>query len=163
MLEWLTGESGETAHLGVLSGLNVRYLEVIESSAALRVTGRVGRLTPGHATSLGKAMLATFDDETVRRMYSGVTLDTPTGRTLTDVEALLKELSKIRTRGWARNREEMEVGVCSVGMAVVHPGRGLLGGISLATPQARSTAGLEKEHAGLLREARARMLMALHG
>jgi IclR family transcriptional regulator, acetate operon repressor len=158
VLEWLAGESGETVHLGVLSGLDIRYVDVIESAATLRVTGRVGRLNPAHATSLGKAMLATFDDAYVRALYAGRELQAPTSRSIADLDGLLAELGRTRGRGWARNRGEMESGVCSVGLGVVHPLRGLLGGFSIATPAARSTAALEKLHADLLREAGARLV-----
>lgn len=157
VLEWLAAESGETAHLGVLSGTDVRYADVIESAATLRVTGRVGRLNPAHATSLGKAMLATYDDAYVRELYAGRELRAPTSRTITDLDDLLAELGRTRARGWARNRGEMESGVCSVGFGVVHPGRGLIGGFSIATPQARSTSAVERAHAELLREAAARL------
>lgn len=161
VLEWLAGKSGETVHFGVLAGTEVRYVEVIESASTLRVTGRVGRLSPAHATSMGKAMLATFDNTQVQELYHGRDLPAPTSRSITDLERLLAELGHIRTRGWARNRGEMEVGVCSVGFALVHPVRGLLGGLSIATPQARSTVAMEKEHASLLRAAADRMLAAL--
>jgi IclR family transcriptional regulator, acetate operon repressor len=158
VLEWLAGESGETAHLGVLSGTDVEYVDVIESAATLRVTGRVGRLNPAHATSMGKAMLATFDDAHVRELYAGRELRAPTSRSIADLDGLLAELARTRSRGWARNRGEMESGVCSVGVGVAHPLRGLLGGFSIATPAARSTPALEKLHAELLREAGARLV-----
>lgn len=158
VLEWLAEESGETAHLGVMNGLNVHYLDVIESSAALRVAGRVGRMSPAHATSLGKAMLSTCDNDALRRMYGGVPLNAPTDRTVNDLPALLAELARTRKRGWGRNRGEMESGVCSVGVAVVHPAQGLVGGLSIATPAVRSTASVEKRHAELLLAGRARLL-----
>lgn len=161
VLEWLAGESGETAHLGVLSGADVRYADVIESPAVLRVTGRVGRLNPAHATSLGKAMLATFDDAHVRGLYAERALRAPTSRSITALDDLLAELGRTRARGWACNRGEMESGVCSVGIGVVHPARGLLGGFSIATPQARSTPAVERAHAELLRDAAARLVAAV--
>lgn len=162
-LEWLAAESGETAHLGILSGHNIRYLDVIESSEALRVTGRVGRLTPAHATSMGHAMLATFDDESLRRMYAGVSLDAATPRTITDLKVLLAELARVRSRGWARNRQQMESGVCSVGIALVHPARVFIGGVSIATPHARSTPQIERRHVELLMAGRDRMIDLLRG
>ena len=153
VLEHLAADSGETAHLARLDGTAVRYLDVVESSATLRVTGRVGRLGPAHATSLGKAMLATHDDSAVRALYAGRDLEPATPDTLTDLDRLLAELARVRTRGWARNRGEMESGVCSVGVAVPLPG--LLAGLSIATPQVRSGPALERAHATLLRDAAA--------
>jgi IclR family transcriptional regulator, acetate operon repressor len=161
ILEWLANQSGETAHFGVLSGTDVHYIDVVESASVLRVTGRVGQVNPAHATSLGKAMLATFDDAHVRGLYAKWELSAPTERSITDLDRLLSEIASTRTRGWARNRAEMQPGVCSVGVAVVHPVHGVLGGFSIATPQARSTRALEKTHAELLHRAAARLLASI--
>ncbi len=158
-LEGLAATSGETAHLGTLSGTTVRYLDVVESTSALRVTGRVGRLTPAHATSLGKAMLATHDDARVRELYAGLELRPQTSQTLTDLDRLVVEVGRARSRGWARNRGEMESGVCSVGVGLELPGHGVFG-LSIATPQVRSSPAVEKEHAGLLRAAAEQLLAA---
>jgi len=160
ILEWLVSESGETAHFGVLSGTEVRYIDVVESVSVLRVTGRVGQLNPAHTTSLGKAMLATFDDAYVRELYANAEMAAPTKQSIADLDRLLSELAFTRTRGWARNRGEMQSGICSVGAAVVHADNGLLGAFSIATPQARSTAALEKAHAELLQRAARRLLTA---
>lgn len=157
-LEWLAERSGETVHLGVLAGSEIRYLDAVESSATLRVTARAGQFGYAHTTSLGKAMLATFDDDHLRRRYANLSLVTVTARSIADLPALLAEIRRTRTRGWSRNREEMESGVCSVGMALMHPGYGLLGALSVATPKARSSAGVEIEHAELLRQAAQRFL-----
>ncbi len=167
VLEWLAGQSGETAQFGVLSATEVRYVEVVESKAALRVAGRVGRLAPAHATSMGKAMLATFEDGAVSRTYAGGSLSgvgqlaAPTQRAVSNLPALLAELARTRARGWARDRGEMESGVCSVGLAVASPLDDLVGGLSISTPQARSTPSVEKRHAELLGAARARLLSSL--
>ncbi|MBC3191942.1 IclR family transcriptional regulator [Pseudonocardia sp. C8] len=157
VLERLAEETGETVHLGVLSGTAVRYLDVVESPAALRVTGRVGRLTPAHATSLGKAMLATYDDDRVRELYAGRELRAQTPATIVDLDRLLAELGRTRARGWARNRGEMEPGVCSVGVGTEVAALGLRCGLSVATPAVRSTPAVERAHAGLLGAAVARL------
>ena len=159
-LQWLAEHSGETAHLAVLAGTEVRYLDVIECSAPLRVTGRVGQIGPAHATSIGKAMLATLDDDELRRRYTRQPIPQITPRTVTALPDLLADITRTRSRGWSRNREEMHSGVCSVGLAVVHPTHGLLCGLSIACPKARSNPATERAHAALLRIA-ADQLLAL--
>jgi DNA-binding IclR family transcriptional regulator len=157
----LAASSGETVHLGRLEGTAIRYLDAVESDAMLRIGSRVGRRMPAHATSIGKAMLAEFRDDELRELYPRETLDAVTDRTTTDREALLAELARVRERGWARNEEGAERGVCSVGLAVVHPVRGLLGALSIATPSARTNAGTEEKHAALLREGARTVLSAI--
>ena len=57
-LERLRNDSGETAHLAVLSGTDVVYLDRLESPQMLRLFTRVGRRRAAHATSSGKCLLA---------------------------------------------------------------------------------------------------------
>ena len=157
----LAASSGETVHVGRLEGATIRYLDAVESDAMLRIGSRAGRTNPAHATSLGKAMLAACDDAELRALFPQRRLEGVTARTTTDREALFEELACVRTRGWARNEEGAERGVCSVGMAVVHPVRGLLGALSIATPSARTDADTEERHVALLREGVQAVLAAL--
>ena len=57
-LERLASSLGETVHLAVLEGGNVRYLDAIESSRALRVAARTGSVLAASCTASGKALLA---------------------------------------------------------------------------------------------------------
>jgi IclR family transcriptional regulator, acetate operon repressor len=157
----LAADTGETVHLGELVRTDVRYVDVIESASTLRVASRVGQTRDAHATSVGKAMLATLDDDAVRAAYPGGVLPARTSRTLTDLDALLAELRRVRSRGYGRNRGEVEPGVCSIGVAIVHPGRGLLGGLSVATPEARWSSALEREHVAALHAAVAAVVEAI--
>ena len=150
IMEELAALSGETVHLGTLEGASIRYVDCIESAAALRVGSRIGQLGPAHATSLGKAMLATLSDEAMRALFLSDSLPAVTAKTTTSFAALSAELNQIRERGYARNIEEMEVGVCSVGVAVVHPLRGLVGGLSIAAPRLRMSGDQLDELAGPL-------------
>ena len=158
-LESLAAATGETVHLGLLEGNEVRFVDVVESELALRVSGRVGRRLPAHATSLGKAMLAAMTDEQVRALYPREMLPVVTGHTMTRRSDLQAELERVRARGYARNSEESEEGVSSIGMAIVHPVRGVLGAITIAVPLSRMTEEKEERHAALLAEA-SRGLMA---
>lgn len=161
VLRWLAQESGETAHLGVLNGTEVTYLEGIESSAPLRVATRVGRTSPAHTTSLGKSMLATLSEQEVARRYEGVPITQQTAATIRDFDQLLAELRRTRRRGWARNRNELASGVWSVGVAVPGTGPVVQAALSLGTPQARSSPRLEREHASLLQAAADRLAREL--
>ena len=65
VMEELAAELGETVHLGVLEGNQVRYVDAVESERALRVVARTGTLVPAHCTSLGKALLGQMTDDQV--------------------------------------------------------------------------------------------------
>ncbi|MGO4421994.1 IclR family transcriptional regulator, partial [Streptomyces sp. MCAF7] len=66
-LDRLSDDTTETIHLARLDGTNVVYLATRQSQHYLRPFTRVGRRLPAHSTSLGKALLATYSDEQVRK------------------------------------------------------------------------------------------------
>lgn len=157
VLEQLASDTNETAHLGVLEGDQVRFVDAVESDLALRVSGRVGRLLPAHATSIGKAMLSALSDDRLQELYTVEELPAVTAKTMTRRADLFAELSRIRSRGYAVNSEESESGVGSVGIAVVRRGGGLSGGLSVAAPRARLRKPERERYAALLATAADRL------
>ncbi|MGY4654588.1 IclR family transcriptional regulator [Mycobacterium sp. URHB0021] len=119
MMEELSAELGETVHLGVLEGNQVRYVDAVESERALRVVARTGTLVPAHCTSLGKALLSLMTDQQVAELYpaSAEPFAARTERSITTQAKLLKEVSKARARGYALNAGETEDDVGSVAVA----------------------------------------------
>ena len=62
-LERLVAELGETAHLAVLRGARVLFIDGVESSLILRAAARVGHSLPAHATASGNVLLAALPGE----------------------------------------------------------------------------------------------------
>lgn len=157
----LAEDTGETVHLGTLEGASVHYVDCVESPSVLRVGSRVGQYSPAHATSLGKAMLAAMTPDAVRAIFPSPTLPAATTKTIGSYDDLLAELERVRARGYSRNLEEMVDGVCSVGVAVVHPVRGVVGALSVAAPVTRASADRLHAHATLLQHAAGELAAAL--
>jgi len=107
--------TGETTHLMVLDGRNVRFLHSAEGTAALRVASRTGATIPAHLTSGGKALLADRDDDEVRQLYGCAE---PRGSAdPVSVEDLVLELKRVRQRRVAENVQESEPGISAMGIA----------------------------------------------
>ncbi len=105
ILDWLSSELGETAHLGRLDGSDVVYLAKRESPHPIRLYSAIGRRLPAHATGLGKAVLATRTDRAVDELLPrDLTALTP--HTITDRSALLGDLARCRSAGFAVDRSE---------------------------------------------------------
>ena len=140
-MEELNSELGETVHLGVLEGTQVRYVDAVESERALRVVARTGTLVPAHCTSLGKALLSQMTDHEVAELYP--TTDEPfparTDRSITTQAQLVKEIGKARDRGYAVNAGETEDDVGSVAVAF-RDFAGRLAAIAVAAPTSRLNA-----------------------
>jgi IclR family transcriptional regulator, acetate operon repressor len=140
MMEELAAETGETVHLGVLEGDQVRYVDAVESERALRVVARTGTLVPAHCTSLGKALLAQLTDQQVAALYptSAEPFAAQTERSITTQAKLMKEVSRTRARGYAVNTGETEDDVGSVAVAF-RDFAGRPAAIAVAAPTSRLT------------------------
>ncbi len=110
MLEELRAEVNETVHLARLDGSDVVYLASRESAHHLRLTSRVGRRVPAHATALGKALLAGRTDAEVDALLPAK-LEALTPQTVTDRDALFAELAEVRERGYATERGQNTPGL----------------------------------------------------
>lgn len=78
----------------------------------------IGRRTPGHATSSGKALLA-FSDKTVQDQLLLGPLERFTDHTITDPKALAAELALVRERGWAVSDNEWDEDMTAVGVPLL--------------------------------------------
>ncbi len=142
-LDALSTQLDETLHFGRLDGDDIVYLATRESTQYLRAINRVGRRLPATTTSLGKAILAHRSDDELRE-----TLPDPlpglTPASITDRDALLRDLALARERGYAVDREENTAGLMCFGFAV-HHGTASVDALSCSVPLARMTPERESE------------------
>jgi IclR family KDG regulon transcriptional repressor len=118
VLSTLRHRTGEMVHVAVLDGLEVVYVERLESHNLLPIFRRVGHRLPAHVTSSGKVLLASLPREELQVRLAGHRLEARTPRTIVDPEALAAELDLVAARGWATNIEEGELGITSVGAPI---------------------------------------------
>ena len=107
------------------------YLQELADMAGERVY-----LAQMHCTGLGKAMLAYLPDEK-QRAYAARKLEAYTDYTITDGDALLKELREIRQRGYAIDNMEHEFGVKCVAVPVLGRNGQVVAGVSISGPSLR--------------------------
>ncbi len=110
VLRQLVGRVRECAHLSVREGRGL--LTVMSESPGWAIQGVpwVGRTSPLHCTSAGRALLFDHTDAEVRALLEGVDLTTGGPNAPRDVEELLKRLRCARRQGWVVIDEEFEVG-----------------------------------------------------
>jgi len=117
----LPAGSVETVQLAILDGVEMTYLARHDGKQPVRLTSQIGRRLPASHTATGKAALATFDDDEVRRRFEGNRLPTLTPRSHATIESLLDDLAAVRRRGYAVDDEETVEGVVCYGVSI--PGR----------------------------------------
>jgi IclR family acetate operon transcriptional repressor len=133
----LRDETGETVHLATLRGVEVLYVESVESEKNLKTGSRVGWTLPAHATAAGKAMLAELTVEELTALYPSEELVAPTERGVTSLTALRGQLEEVRVRGYAVNDAESEDDVSGVGVVVKdRPGK-VRGAVAVTGPRSR--------------------------
>jgi DNA-binding IclR family transcriptional regulator len=139
-LRRLVNETEETAHLCILEGAHVVYIDKIEPARAVRMITRIGASNPVHCTSVGKAMLAFLPEERLTEILSRLRFERFTNRTVTTVEALRAEIEKTRRRGYAVDDEEFEEGLRCIAVPILDAQRLPVAAVSVSGPSFRVTA-----------------------
>lgn len=117
-LKDLVARLGETANLATIDGDRVIYVSQAPSPHAMRMFTEVGRRAYLHSTSVGKAILAQLGDDAVREIIGRTGTPRLTDFTIRSPQALLADLELTRTRGYAIDDSEQEIGVRCFAMAV---------------------------------------------
>ncbi|MEO7653717.1 MAG: IclR family transcriptional regulator [Bryobacteraceae bacterium] len=73
-LQSLQSTLGETVNLGVLEGVEVLYLQVLESRSSLRVVERPGSCSPLHASAMGKCQIAYLPEAELDRLLGSLNM-----------------------------------------------------------------------------------------
>jgi DNA-binding IclR family transcriptional regulator len=134
ILERLVSATHDTALIVVPEAGELVYLDKVVSDARdVRTDPRSSAPRPLHCTSIGKALLATLDDEWVIKILKRTRMPRATEFSITDRQALLKDLRATRQRGYAIDRQEAVLGVCCVGAPVRDFSGRPIASISLST------------------------------
>jgi DNA-binding IclR family transcriptional regulator len=134
----LARELSEGVSLGVLDGVEMVCIQLIESLRAVRVHSNVGDRTPAHCVSAGLAILSCLAPGGVEKLFPD-RLWQATDETIGDRAALLKELSRVRARGYAVSRGAWRPEVAGISVPVRGPDDHVVAGLCVAAPRFRVT------------------------
>ncbi len=129
---------GEAINLGARHDDEIVYLERTSSGRSLvRVVYLVGGRAPLHLTSLGKLFLAADSPQKVRDYAKRTGLPGKTQHSLTTLQALEKELDKVRRHGIAYDDEEAELGLKCVAAPIHDDDGNIVAALSVSAPADR--------------------------
>ncbi|WP_300455476.1 IclR family transcriptional regulator [Accumulibacter sp.] len=129
---------GEAVNLGIRHADEIIYVERTSSGRSLvRVVYLVGGRAPLHLTSVGKLFLAADTVPEVRAYARRTGLPGKTPHSLTRIEALEKDLEKIRRHDVAYDNEEAEIGLRCVAAPIRNDEGRLVAGLSISAPSDR--------------------------
>jgi DNA-binding IclR family transcriptional regulator len=142
LMESLFNEFNETVNLGVLQGLNIYYVHVLETTRALRWQVKPQLKDSFFTTALGRSIVAHLPEEESDALISRVLFKKRTPNTISNEKELKRELQLTRKRGWALDNEENDLGVVCIGAPILCDGRPIAG-ISVSIPKSRLTVSLK--------------------
>lgn len=134
--EDLAAALDETVNIAVLEGSSVINISQARGGAAIASHNWVGQLTPPHATSSGKVLLAALSDSQVSALLPDP-LRRYTDATLTSRSKLRQALREVRARGYGVTESELEVGLNAVAAPVHGPDGEIIAALSVSGPTYR--------------------------
>lgn len=134
VLRRLMEVTGETANLGILNGDAVLFLSQAETHETIRAFFPPGTRSPLHSSGIGKALLAYKRPHDLRWILRDMDLQRFTPQTLTQADALMADLTAIRSRGYALDNEERTLGMRCIAAPIFDLAGEAAAGISVSGP-----------------------------
>jgi IclR family acetate operon transcriptional repressor len=160
VMQALRERTRETVHLVVRDGDKAVLIERLDSPQPLRTVRPLGASAALHVTSNGKAILAHLSaaeqDAYVRRGLAAWTT-----RSLTDPQALARDLETTLARGFAFNDGELDLEVRAVAAPIRLASGQPVASLSISCPASRLPDTLVADHGALVRAAAAEISLLI--
>lgn len=128
----------QTINLSVRQGDEIVYIDrAFSERSGMQVVRAIGGRGPLHLTSTGKLFLSVDEPKAVRAYATRTGLTGHNKNSITDLGKLERELSLIRARGYARDNEELELGVRCMAAGIRDDSGKLIAGLSISAPADR--------------------------
>lgn len=135
---------GETVHIGILDGPDIVYIHKAEPDESIKISANIGSRNPLYMTADGRAILANIDEEKALKIIPE-SMKKFTQTTISDREALMAELRKIRINGYALDNEEIMEGIVCIAAPIFDYSGEAKYGMSIIGPSSRLTGEKLKE------------------
>jgi IclR family pca regulon transcriptional regulator len=140
-LRQLVAETQESSSMSVLDGEDVVYVARVPTSRIMKVAINVGTRFPAYATSMGRVLLATLEEQALDSYMSRARLKAITGRTVHAPEELRQVLHQVHKQGYAMVDEELERGLRGLAVPVRNRTGRVVAAINVSSHVSRFNAG----------------------
>ena len=137
VLDDLARQFDETINLAVVREHYSVHVQQALGSAAVASQNWVGQLTPLHATSSDKILLAYMSKERLGDVLDAAPLKSYTEHTITVRDELIEQLAQVRVEGFATAFEELETGLNAAAVPVRDHTGSIVGALSASGPAYR--------------------------
>jgi len=137
LLSALVQRLGETCNLTTREGDQVLYVDRVETSEPLRMTLPPGSRVPLHCTASGKLFLSQLPPKECLALITRLGCERKTAHTLTQPDALMAEIERVRKRGIGTDNEEFINGMVAIALPVRDANGKCVAAVACHTPTAR--------------------------
>nr|WP_281417454.1 IclR family transcriptional regulator C-terminal domain-containing protein [Plastoroseomonas hellenica] len=148
---------GEQVELSAVRGAQVVYFATVRAVRPASLQFEPGRRAPLHCTSSGKLFLAEMAPGQRAKLVQSLALARHAARTITDPEALLRQLEEVRASGFATTVEEFAEGVAGCAVPIRDGQGGMVAALGVTVPLARLGPEGPTRHLDALRRTAARL------
>lgn len=156
----LAAVTKETIHLAVPQGINVVFLEKIDSPHTLNVQTKIGTVSRMDRGATPQAIMALSPEDTFEKLCREVEKE-PNGAASAAAAHLRQLRQQIRQNGYIMSLGQMNVGVAAIAVPVVGADGMAAGAIAVAAPQARFSQEQFLSYVPMLKQASLRISQAL--
>ena len=153
VLEKLTAATGEYSHFAIRSGEQIVVVAKTAGTGIFQMVDRTGAVRPAHATALGKVLLAALSPSQLERYFETCELHKFTAKTISEKDALLREIEEVRRKGLAFDDGEFDPEARCVAVPVRDFTGRVAGAIGMSGPMWRLSLQALQEKSKYVREA----------
>jgi len=152
-LEDLARQTGDSAALTVMDGLEIVYVARTSVRTLMRLEAHVGSRFPAYPTSMGRVLLAGLSPERLQKYFDEAQFTALTERTVTDPLKLRKLIEECRRAGYSAVEDELAYGVVAVAVPVYDASRRVVAALNSSSHSKKITkTKLVRERLTLLQE-----------
>lgn len=137
IVESLRDATGETVQFSVLDNGMMLVLMKEEGNQPLRIVTRVGSRIPVNWSAAGRLLVSDLDDAALTKLLQETVRQSPAGRAITDVDALVQQIRKFRRQGYAIEINESNEHAGCVAAPVVDARGRCVAAFSIVAPEQR--------------------------
>lgn len=134
VMDALSRELGMACNLAILDDGQVMYVAITDLRAPPLQRTIVGYRHFVHCSALGKALIAPLSDVEIRAIVHRHGMPALSPHTITDAEALLADVERVRRRGYALDDEEGAVGMRCLAAPIFDHNGSVAAAISVSGP-----------------------------
>lgn len=131
-------QTQQTVNLSVRQGDEIVYIDrAFSERSGMQVVRAIGGRAPLHLTSTGKLFLSVDEPKAIRAYATRTGLAGHNRNSITHLDKLEQELQQVRLLGYARDNEELELGVRCMAAGIKDDSGKLIAGLSISAPADR--------------------------